>query len=109
MLVVEVVCQPKSYHLVLEFMNGGDLQDRLDKQKSKGVLMKELTAKYYFFQLVRGVEYCHQNGIVHRDLKPENILMSSQGDDAILKVTYHDIQLLLLFYYMLNIISCIFF
>ena len=48
--------------------------------------MKEATAKYYFFQLLKGVEYCHDNGIVHRDLKPENILMSSQDDDAILKV-----------------------
>lgn len=68
-------------------MSGGDLQDKLDKLMKQKSRMKEATAKYYFFQLLKGVEYCHDNGIVHRDLKPENILMSSQDDDAILKVT----------------------
>ena len=67
-------------------MSGGDLQDKLDRLLRQRSRMKEATAKYYFFQLLKGVEYCHDNGIVHRDLKPENILMSSQDDDAILKV-----------------------
>lgn len=54
--------------------------------------IKESTGKYYFFQLLLAVQYLHKQGIVHRDLKPENILMSSQDDNAILKV--HNIAIL---------------
>lgn len=85
--VENIFCHSKSIHLVLELMSGGDLQDKLDRLLRQRSRMKEATAKYYFFQLLKGVEYCHDNGIVHRDLKPENILMSSQDDDAILKIT----------------------
>eukprot|EP00996_Jenningsia_fusiforme_P001991 NODE_283_length_2528_cov_15.299314_g261_i0.p1 GENE.NODE_283_length_2528_cov_15.299314_g261_i0~~NODE_283_length_2528_cov_15.299314_g261_i0.p1 ORF type:complete len:560 (-),score=87.08 NODE_283_length_2528_cov_15.299314_g261_i0:457-2136(-) len=31
------------------------------------------------YQLLKGVQYCHENNIVHRDIKPENILISKQG------------------------------
>jgi serine/threonine protein kinase len=30
----------------------------------------EETARFYFRQLVDGVQYCHENGVCHRDLKP---------------------------------------
>ncbi len=63
-------------------MHGGDLQARLSGRPQ----LKEATAKYYFYQLVLAVEFCHKLGVVHRDLKPENILLSSKEEDAILKV-----------------------
>jgi 5'-AMP-activated protein kinase catalytic alpha subunit len=37
--------------------------------------LDEETARKFFQQIIRGVEYCHARGISHRDLKPENILM----------------------------------
>ncbi len=76
------LCKSDSIHLVLELMKGGDLQKRIKDQGQ----MEESTAKYYFMQLVLAAQYLHQKGIVHRDLKPENILMSSQNENAILKV-----------------------
>lgn len=44
--------------------------------------MNEITeeqAKFYFRQIIGGVEYAHQNLISHRDLKPENILIDSNN------------------------------
>lgn len=86
--VEDSICKAKSIHLVLELMNGGDLQKRIKSVTQ----IKESTGKYYFFQLLLAVQYLHKQGIVHRDLKPENILMSSQDDNAILKV--HNIAIL---------------
>jgi serine/threonine protein kinase len=38
--------------------------------------LDEATAKKFFYQILRGVHYCHERGISHRDLKPENILIN---------------------------------
>lgn len=31
--------------------------------------------KYYMFQLIKALEFCHDNNIIHRDIKPDNILL----------------------------------
>lgn len=61
--------------IVMEFMDGGDLFDKISPTIS------EENAKHYFMQLISAVEYMHQNNICHRDIKPENILINN--DDTI--------------------------
>jgi serine/threonine protein kinase len=39
----------------------------------------EVDVRYLFVQLLRAIEYAHQNNICHRDIKPENILITDHG------------------------------
>ena len=77
----EVLASKTKIFIVLELVTGGELFDRI---VASGRLT-EGEARFYFRQLVEGVEYCHQRGICHRDLKPENLLLDENGD---LKVLY---------------------
>lgn len=69
--------------IILEYMPGGDLQKRIDKVK----FMTEKDSKFYFYQLMLGLQYLHNIGIIHRDLKPKNVLLSSDSPDSLLKIS----------------------
>lgn len=57
--------------VVMEYVSGGELFD-LIAQKGR---LPEAEARYYFKQIIDGVDYCHHNLVTHRDLKPENLLI----------------------------------
>ncbi|KAK3204538.1 hypothetical protein Dsin_018584 [Dipteronia sinensis] len=76
----EVMASKSRIYIVLEFVTGGEL---FDKIASKGRL-KEDEARLYFQQLINAVDYCHSRGVCHRDLKPENLLLDANG---VLKVS----------------------
>eukprot|EP01015_Nassula_variabilis_P019918 TRINITY_DN3417_c0_g1_i5.p2 TRINITY_DN3417_c0_g1~~TRINITY_DN3417_c0_g1_i5.p2 ORF type:complete len:263 (-),score=69.55 TRINITY_DN3417_c0_g1_i5:16-804(-) len=40
----------------------------------------EPVARYYFKQLINGLEYLHQNGFAHRDIKLDNLLLNDKLD-----------------------------
>lgn len=42
--------------------------------------MPEPMAKFYFLQILYGIQYLHGKSIVYRDLKPENILIDADGN-----------------------------
>ena len=70
-------------YIVMENLPGGDLFSYLEKRK---FVVSEKRAKEMSHQLATAIYYLHSYGIAHRDLKPENILMSSDKDDADLKI-----------------------
>lgn len=72
----------KHYHLVTEYVAGGELFDFIIKSK----LLSEGIAANFLRQILSAVAYCHEHNIVHRDLKPENLLLDKESADATVKV-----------------------
>lgn len=65
----------KLYFLFLEYVDGGNLRDRINGQPLS--LDNFLD---YSMQFCHGMEFLHDNyNIIHRDIKPENILISKTG------------------------------
>jgi eukaryotic-like serine/threonine-protein kinase len=60
--------------IVMEFLQGETLQDRL----RNGPLPLEQVCKYGA-QIARGLDRAHRKGILHRDLKPGNIMLTAAG------------------------------
>jgi len=63
-------------YLVLEFVEGQTLQERLS---DKGP-MPLAEAVSVILQVAEGLRILHQNQILHRDIKPGNVLLTEQGD-----------------------------
>jgi len=66
MMLYEVYESETELHLVLEFVEGGELFDYLVKRGR----LPEKEALIFFQQIINGLDYCHKHTICHRDLKP---------------------------------------
>mmetsp|Transcript_3646 Transcript_3646/g.6119 ORF Transcript_3646/g.6119 Transcript_3646/m.6119 type:complete len:808 (+) Transcript_3646:32-2455(+) len=64
---------PLTYCLVLEYCDGGDLHDALQKPTHSKFFHKIAT------DIAHGMAYLHNRGIIHRDIKPANVLLSGDG------------------------------
>ncbi|XP_069036041.1 ribosomal protein S6 kinase alpha-2 isoform X3 [Lepisosteus oculatus] len=67
----------KYVYLVMELMRGGELLDRILRQKC----FSEREASAVLCTITKTVEYLHSQGVVHRDLKPSNILYVDETGD----------------------------
>ncbi|XP_044006114.1 ovarian-specific serine/threonine-protein kinase Lok-like [Aphidius gifuensis] len=81
--MVHAINTPSNIFIMLEYMQGGELHDRI----KKNVGLSEKLTKFYFYQIATAVEYLHGKGITHRDLKPENILLLDNDEYTLVKVT----------------------
>ncbi|GET91669.1 mitogen-activated protein kinase, putative [Leishmania tarentolae] len=62
-------------YLVFEFIDHTILQ--LLESTTRGLPRREL--RRYTYQLLRGIEFCHNHNVIHRDVKPENVLIDESG------------------------------
>ena len=78
--VHDVNFEGKLQYIVMEYVDGVTLQDRMDQ---KGKLSEE-EAIHYLRQILRALSHAHERGVIHHDIKPQNILLLP---DATVKVT----------------------
>lgn len=70
----DVGSQGETRFLVMEYLEGETLEDRL----RKGVLSLEQFFRIGI-EICEGLETAHRRGIIHRDLKPSNIMLTKSG------------------------------
>ncbi|XP_047321979.1 CBL-interacting protein kinase 2-like isoform X2 [Impatiens glandulifera] len=66
----EVMATKTKIYFVIEYAKGGELFNKVAKGR-----LKENTARKYFQELIKAVDFCHSRSVYHRDIKPENLLL----------------------------------
>ncbi|XP_071999453.1 calcium/calmodulin-dependent protein kinase kinase 2 isoform X2 [Engystomops pustulosus] len=74
--LVEVLDDPSEDHLymVFELVKRGAVMDVPTTNP-----LTEDQARFYFQDLIKGIEYLHYQKIIHRDIKPSNLLVGEDG------------------------------
>ena len=58
----DAYCDAKSYHIVLEYMNSGDLLDIIEAENS----LDEINARSICYSLMSAITHLHSHSIAHR-------------------------------------------
>ncbi|KAF5101240.1 hypothetical protein D0Z03_000634 [Geotrichum reessii] len=74
----DVIHTENKLNLVFEYMDR-DLKVYMDTYGNKGALEAK-QIKSFMYQLLKGVNFCHENRVLHRDLKPQNLLINTRGE-----------------------------
>ncbi|XP_070619324.1 calcium/calmodulin-dependent protein kinase kinase 2 isoform X2 [Erythrolamprus reginae] len=74
--LVEVLDDPTEDHLymVFELVKKGPVMEVPNLKP-----LTEDQARFYFQDLIKGIEYLHYQKIIHRDIKPSNLLVGEDG------------------------------
>lgn len=68
----------RSFYLVMEFVAGGDLLDRI---LDHGIFTPNASRRL-FTDILKGIKCLHDLGLAHRDIKPENVLLTCIDNDT---------------------------
>lgn len=68
-------------YLVLEYVSGGDLEEKIKQAKNQPWPLEKAVA--LVVELAHAIHHAHGKGILHRDLKPANILFHEDGKAVI--------------------------
>ena len=69
--------------MVLEYLSGGTLKDRLAALHKQGKMMSLAEIARILDPLANALDYAHARGAVHRDVKPANILFTANGEPVL--------------------------
>jgi tRNA A-37 threonylcarbamoyl transferase component Bud32 len=66
-------------YLVMPYLRGGTLRERIDEFKRQGRQFELSTIASYISQIADALSYAHSLGVIHRDIKPGNLLFHQDG------------------------------
>jgi len=72
----------RSVYIVLEYMEGGDLDAVIREHRDKP--FKDRRIQDYCLQIAEALKFIHSRGVVHRDVKPVNVLLNA--DRSVVKL-----------------------
>ncbi|CAD8078706.1 unnamed protein product [Paramecium sonneborni] len=74
----EAFIKGETLFLILEFAGGGDLQQKIEYTKKKGLgfYFDEQLIWIYLIEMLLGLQELHNNGIYHRDIKCANVFLT---------------------------------
>ncbi|KAI8542044.1 hypothetical protein RHMOL_Rhmol08G0108500 [Rhododendron molle] len=63
--------QSKTPSLIFEYVNNTDF-------KMLYPTLSDFDIRYYIYELLKALDYCHSQGIMHRDVKPHNVMIDHE-------------------------------
>lgn len=63
--------QSKTPSLIFEYINNTDF-------KQLYPTLTDFDIRFYIFELLKALDFCHSNGIMHRDVKPHNVMIDHE-------------------------------
>ncbi len=73
-----------TYYMVLEFVPGETLQQRLQRLNNQGRKFTIDEVINLAAKTCDAVDYAHKRGLVHRDIKPANLMINVQADPVLM-------------------------
>ncbi|MBT3321458.1 MAG: serine/threonine protein kinase [Anaerolineae bacterium] len=73
-----------TYYMVLEFVPGETLEERMKRLNDSGRQFSTEDAVEIIASICDALEYAHKRGMFHRDIKPANIMLNLQGQSILM-------------------------
>jgi serine/threonine protein kinase len=78
--VHEVALRDHQLFLVMDYVEGGTLRNRLNTLLSQESFLDMREVVSITRQVAEALHYAHEQGLIHRDVKPDNVLLKTESE-----------------------------